>query len=66
MWVSATNKFSGQSVAGKHVFGIERRCLFCINFLSTWDEHRHFGAVVVGDGEDGIISLRLWEFGNEI
>ena len=34
--------------------------------LLAGDEERRLGAVVVGDGEDGVVALRLWEFGDEV
>ena len=34
--------------------------------LPAGDEERRLGAIVVGDGEDGVVALRLWEFGDEV
>ena len=34
--------------------------------LSAGDEERRLGAIVVSDGEDGVIALRLREFGDEV
>ena len=48
------------------MLSVECRGFFCINVFGARNELRHLGAVVVGNGEDGVISLRNREFGDKI
>jgi len=50
----------------KHVFDIERGYPFCIDFFFAWDEQGCLGAIVVGYGEYGIVSLRHWQLNDEV
>ena len=50
----------------EHVADEKLRHSLGADVLPAGDEERRLGAVVVGDGEDGVVVLRLWEFGDEV
>ena len=43
----------------KYVLDIQRCCSFGIDFFVTGYKDCRLGAIVVGNGEDGVVSLRL-------
>jgi hypothetical protein len=51
---------------GKYVLNVEGGSAFCVDFFSAWYKDRGLRAVVIGDGENGVVSLRLREFSDEI
>src|SRR6202453_4822331 len=65
-WVSIADDFCREAEVCKHVFDIECGYAFCIDFFLAWDEQGCFGAIVVGYGEYGIVSLRHWQLNDEV
>jgi hypothetical protein len=51
---------------GEYVLDVEGGSAFCVDFFSAWYEDGGLRAVVIGDGENGVISLRFREFSDEI
>jgi hypothetical protein len=57
--VSVTDDLSGKSIGLENVL-YELAChTFCADRLITRDEECHFGAIVVGDGKDRVVTIRL-------
>ena len=48
------------------MLSVEGCGLFCVNVFGARNELYHLGAIVVGNREDGVISLRNGEFGDEV
>ena len=48
------------------MLSVECRGFFCVNVFGARDELHHLGAIMVGNSEDGVISLRNREFGDEV
>ena len=48
------------------MLSIECCSLFGIDVLSARDKLRHFGAIMICNGEDGVVSLRYREFRDEV
>jgi hypothetical protein len=46
---------------GEHMLYVECGSAFCVDFFSARYEYGGFGAVMVGDGENGVVSLRFRE-----
>ena len=50
----------------EHVADEKLRHPLGADVLPAGDEERCLGAVVVSDGEDGVVVSRLWEFSDEV
>ena len=50
----------------EYVLSVESCHFFCIDLFSTRDKMRHLGAVMVSNCEDGVETLRLWEFRDKV
>ena len=65
-WVSIADDFCGETEVCEHVLDVERSHSFCVDLFLAWDEQGCFGAIVIGYGEYGIVSLRHWQLNDEV
>src|ERR1700677_1700229 len=65
-WISIADDFRGEAEVCEHVFDVKCGHSFCVDLFLAWDEQGCFGAIVVGDGEYRVISLRHWQLNDEV
>jgi hypothetical protein len=56
----------GNAVMGKDMSAIQFGYFHSIYFLIIGEEDCHFGAVMIGDGENSVIPSTRWQFSDEI
>ena len=57
--VSVADDLAGESKVDKYVFNVQCCRAFCVDLLVTWYKDSRFGAIIVCDGENIFVSLRL-------